>query len=222
MSYLHSRDNQQGALTYYYKNWNQRLMYKARVNVRVFNCERNVITSVFTIQQTITRVCRRTNNYFVALLCMSVSSFLLQGLRRFVIVLLGAGGIFIKFLSVQITLKSFADFVGLSLVSKIFFLFYFKKLSFVWSCQIIPLTDSFLKSLPGRNLECIQVCQNCKMIAYCVTMVSPSLTLIISFSHVKSCYILHLLLQMRNKGSTCRDVRVDGRPLEGLAISDRE
>jgi hypothetical protein len=81
MSYLHSRDNQQGTLTYY-KNWNQRLMYKARVNVRVFNCERNVITSVFTIQQTLFHVCRRTNNYFVALLCMSVSSFLLQGLDR--------------------------------------------------------------------------------------------------------------------------------------------
>jgi hypothetical protein len=37
------------------------------------------ITSVFTIQQTFTRVCRRTNNYFVALLFTSVSSFLLQG-----------------------------------------------------------------------------------------------------------------------------------------------
>jgi hypothetical protein len=59
-----------------------RLMYKMRVNVRVFDCERNTIIPVFTIQQTITRVCRRTDNYFVGLLCISVSSFLLQGLDR--------------------------------------------------------------------------------------------------------------------------------------------
>ena len=79
--YLHSRDNQQGAPTYY-KNWNQRLMYKTRVNVRVFNCEHSFITSVHTIQQTVSPVCRRTDNYFVAFLCTSVSSFLLQGLDR--------------------------------------------------------------------------------------------------------------------------------------------
>ena len=42
----------------------------------------NLITSVIIIQQTLFHVCRRTNNYFVALLCMSVSSFLLQGLGR--------------------------------------------------------------------------------------------------------------------------------------------
>jgi len=47
-----------------------------------FNRKRKVFTSAFTIQQTIIRVCRRTNNYFVALLCTSVSSFLLQGLDR--------------------------------------------------------------------------------------------------------------------------------------------
>ena len=42
-----------------------RLKYKACVNVRVFDCEHNIIISVFTIQQTITHVCRRINNYFV-------------------------------------------------------------------------------------------------------------------------------------------------------------
>jgi hypothetical protein len=35
-----------------------------------------------TIQQTITRVCRRTSNYFVGFLCTIVPSFLLQGLDR--------------------------------------------------------------------------------------------------------------------------------------------
>jgi len=53
-----------------------------RVNVRVFDCEHDSIIPVSTIQQTITRVCRRTNNYFVLLLHTSVSSFLLQGLNR--------------------------------------------------------------------------------------------------------------------------------------------
>ena len=38
----------------------------------------NVITSVIIMQQTLSSVCRRTNNYFVALLCTSLSSFLLQ------------------------------------------------------------------------------------------------------------------------------------------------
>jgi hypothetical protein len=33
------------------------------------------------VQQTLSRVCRKTNNYFVAFLCISVSSFLLQGLE---------------------------------------------------------------------------------------------------------------------------------------------
>jgi len=37
-----------------------------------------IITSLFMIQQKLSRVCRRTNNYFVALLCASMSSFLLQ------------------------------------------------------------------------------------------------------------------------------------------------
>jgi hypothetical protein len=38
----------------------------------------NVITFLI-MTQTLTYVCRRTNNYFVAFLCTSVSSFLLQG-----------------------------------------------------------------------------------------------------------------------------------------------
>ncbi|MBP1746954.1 MAG: hypothetical protein H6Q54_1569 [Deltaproteobacteria bacterium] len=42
----------------------------------------NFITSIFTIQQTLTYVCRRTNNYFVVLLSTSVSSSLLQELDR--------------------------------------------------------------------------------------------------------------------------------------------
>jgi len=40
------------------------------------------IASVRMIQQTLTYVCRRTNYYFVAFLCMSVSSFWLQMNRR--------------------------------------------------------------------------------------------------------------------------------------------
>jgi len=42
----------------------------------------NFIVSVFTIQQKFTDVCRRSNNYFVALLCTSVSSSLLQELDQ--------------------------------------------------------------------------------------------------------------------------------------------
>ena len=42
----------------------------------------NFITSVFMLQQTLSHVCRRTNNYFVALLCTSLSSFLLQDLDQ--------------------------------------------------------------------------------------------------------------------------------------------
>jgi len=38
----------------------------------------NIIPSLFMIQQTISHVCRRTNNYRVTLLWTSVSSFLLQ------------------------------------------------------------------------------------------------------------------------------------------------
>ena len=38
----------------------------------------NVITSVFMIQQILSPVCHRTNNYFVVLSCTSLSSFLLQ------------------------------------------------------------------------------------------------------------------------------------------------
>ena len=48
---------------------------------RASNRKSNLITFVFRIQQTITRVCSRTNNYFVALSCMSVSPFLLRGLK---------------------------------------------------------------------------------------------------------------------------------------------
>jgi hypothetical protein len=50
--------------------------------MKAFNRKRNVITSVFMIQQTLFHVCPRTNNYFVALSCTSVSSFFLQGLDR--------------------------------------------------------------------------------------------------------------------------------------------
>jgi len=39
-------------------------------------------SSYIKLVQVISRVCRRTNNYFAALLCMSVSSFLLQMNRR--------------------------------------------------------------------------------------------------------------------------------------------
>jgi hypothetical protein len=42
----------------------------------------NIILSLFMIQQTLSHVCRRTNNYLVTLLCTSVSSFLLQMNRR--------------------------------------------------------------------------------------------------------------------------------------------
>ncbi len=42
----------------------------------------NIILSLFMIQQTLSHVCRRTNNYLVTLLCTSVSSFLLQGWDR--------------------------------------------------------------------------------------------------------------------------------------------
>jgi hypothetical protein len=42
----------------------------------------NIIIPIFMIQQTIIRVCRTTNNYFVVLMHTSVSSFLLQGFDR--------------------------------------------------------------------------------------------------------------------------------------------
>ena len=48
--------------------------------MKAFNRKRKVIASVVTIQQTITRVCRGTDNYFVALSSTSVWPFLLQGL----------------------------------------------------------------------------------------------------------------------------------------------
>ena len=41
----------------------------------------NIITSLLMIQQALSLVCRRTNNYFVALLCARMSSFLLQELE---------------------------------------------------------------------------------------------------------------------------------------------
>jgi hypothetical protein len=41
----------------------------------------NVITSLLMIQRVLSRVCRKTNNYFVALLCARMSSFLLQKLE---------------------------------------------------------------------------------------------------------------------------------------------
>ena len=41
-------------------------------------CFNVIITSLVMIQQKLSRVCRRTNNYFVVLSCVSVSSFLLQ------------------------------------------------------------------------------------------------------------------------------------------------
>jgi hypothetical protein len=43
------------------------LMHKTRVNLIVFNFEHHLIASVCKIQQIFTYVCRRTNNYFVAL-----------------------------------------------------------------------------------------------------------------------------------------------------------
>ena len=46
----------------------------------IVNC--NSIAPVCTIQQAVLPVCRRTNNYSVAILSTSVSSFLLQGLDR--------------------------------------------------------------------------------------------------------------------------------------------
>jgi len=42
-------------------------MYETRVNVRMFSCERHAIASVPMIRQMLSRVCRRTDNYFVAL-----------------------------------------------------------------------------------------------------------------------------------------------------------
>ena len=46
--------------------------------MKAFNRKRTVITSILMIQQALSHVCRRTNNYVVALLCKSVSSFLLR------------------------------------------------------------------------------------------------------------------------------------------------
>ena len=70
----------------------------------------------------------------------------------------------------QSFLEFLLTFLVMSLVSKIVFLFHFAKLFFVSTGQIIPLTDSFLKSLLSRNRSCIKVCQNCKIIAYNITL----------------------------------------------------
>lgn|GEM_PF-4173486 len=56
------------------------------------------------------------------------------------------------------------------LLGEIVSLFHFEKLSFVSGGQIIPLTDPFLKSLPGRNLTCVKVRQYCKIIGYNIAL----------------------------------------------------
>jgi hypothetical protein len=55
--------------------------------MKAFDRKRTVITSVVMIQQAFSRVCPRTNNYFVALSCTNVSSFLQPGIGRFFVAL---------------------------------------------------------------------------------------------------------------------------------------
>jgi hypothetical protein len=48
--------------------------------MKAFNRECDNVTSILIIQQTASHVCRGTNNYFVVVLSVSLSLFLLQRL----------------------------------------------------------------------------------------------------------------------------------------------